>query len=142
MIKNERQYAVTRDEICRFEQALREMQGRGAEGTSARLRKAREDALGSQVDDLRAEVAEYEALRAGRAPRPPASFSDVARFLIQTRISRGWTHQEFARHCGLKEQQIQRYEANDYQQASLARICELAAALGVDLPAAEDAAAQ
>jgi hypothetical protein len=44
--------------------------------------------------------------------------------LIQTLIARGSTQQEFAARCGLEED-IQR-EADEYEQASSARICELA----------------
>jgi HTH-type transcriptional regulator / antitoxin HigA len=34
---------------------------------------------------------------------------------------------------GLKEQQIQRYEATDYASASLARVIEISEALGLEL---------
>jgi HTH-type transcriptional regulator/antitoxin HigA len=133
VIKNEHQFRVTQGEIERFESALEELARRADDATPALVRKAREAALRNQIESLRAEAEEYMALRSGaRRPRPPESFRDVARFLIQTRIARGWTQQELAEHCGLKEQQIQRYEASDYEQASLARICELARALGVD----------
>jgi HTH-type transcriptional regulator / antitoxin HipB len=133
VIKNEHQFRVTQGEIERFERALEELERRSDDAAPALVRKAREAALRSQLESLRAEAEEYSALRSGaRLPRPPESFPDVARYLIQTRISRGWTQQELAEHCGLKEQQIQRYEANDYEQASLARICELAQALGVE----------
>jgi HTH-type transcriptional regulator/antitoxin HigA len=134
VIKNEHQYHVTQREIERFEDALAALESRPEDRRSPpALRKARATALRGQIETLRAEAEEYADLRSGRRkPRPPESFTDVARFLIQTRIARGWTQQELAAHCGLKEQQIQRYEANDYEQASLGRIIELAHALGVD----------
>jgi HTH-type transcriptional regulator/antitoxin HigA len=133
MIKNEHQYRVTQGEIERFESALAELERRPAKDMPALLHKGRQSALQSQLEDLRAEAREYEALRDGkRRPRPAASLEDLPRFLIQARIARGWTQQEFAAQCGLQEQQIQRYEANDYEQASFSRICELARVLGVD----------
>lgn len=127
MIKNEHQFRVTQGQIERFEQALAEPSRRGF--ASAVRRKA----LRSQLNDLQAEAQEYVALCSGAyKPRPPMGFLDVGRFLIQTRLARGWTQRELAELSGLHEQQIQRYEANDYEQASLARICEIAHALGVD----------
>jgi HTH-type transcriptional regulator/antitoxin HigA len=33
----------------------------------------------------------------------------------------------------IAEQQVQRYEANDYRSASLARICDVADALDIDI---------
>ena len=132
MIKNEHQYHVTLREIERFEDALAALESRPEDRSPPALRKARATALRGQLETLRAEAEEYADLRSGRRkPRPPESFTDVARFLIQTRIARGWTQQELAAQCGLKEQQIQRYEANDYEQASLGRIIELAHTLGV-----------
>jgi len=134
MIKNEHQYRVTRGEIQGFEDALAELSSRPAGSLPDIIRKARADALGSQLEDLRAELGEYEAIREGAtAPRRPQSLRDIPRFLIQSRIYRGWTQRDFSERCGLKEQQIQRYEAQDYGQASLDTLCELARVLEVDL---------
>ena len=47
------------------------------------------------------------------------------------RIARGWTQRQLAEALGMAEQQIQRYEANDYRSTSLARLCDIANALGV-----------
>ena len=57
-------------------------------------------------------------------------FAQLATFLIKARIARGLSQRELADRIGLKEQQIQRYEATDYASASLARIKEVASALG------------
>jgi HTH-type transcriptional regulator/antitoxin HigA len=45
--------------------------------------------------------------------------------LIQARIARGLTQKELTQKMGLKEQQIQRYEASSYAKASLARINQI-----------------
>jgi HTH-type transcriptional regulator/antitoxin HigA len=51
--------------------------------------------------------------------------------LIVARIARGFTQKELARKLGLKEQQIQRYEAERYRTISLANFQRVAAVLGV-----------
>jgi HTH-type transcriptional regulator/antitoxin HigA len=47
------------------------------------------------------------------------------------RIARGWTQRRLAEALGVAEQQVQRDESTDYRSASLARICDVAAALDV-----------
>lgn len=50
--------------------------------------------------------------------------------LIRARIASGLTQRELAARLGVKEQQIQRYEATNYASASLARVLEVARILG------------
>jgi len=53
----------------------------------------------------------------------------VPRDLIRARIASGLTHKDLAKRLGMAEQQIQQYEAKDYESVSLARIAEIAKAL-------------
>ena len=48
--------------------------------------------------------------------------SSLPETLIKARIARGMSQRELAERIGLKEQQIQRYEATNYSSASLSRI--------------------
>ncbi len=45
----------------------------------------------------------------------------------------GWSQPQLAEALGMAEQQIQRDEANDYRSTSLARLCDIADALGVQV---------
>lgn len=49
----------------------------------------------------------------------------------RARIASGLTQAEPARRVGIHENQIQKYEATDYQQASLARLRQVEAALPI-----------
>lgn len=51
--------------------------------------------------------------------------------LVAARIARGMTQKDLAEFMGLKMQQIQAYEADCYQSASLSRIAWVAKALGI-----------
>ena len=53
--------------------------------------------------------------------------------MIQARIARGLTQKELAQKLGLKEQQIQRYEASSYAKASLARINQIIDVLDIKI---------
>lgn len=132
MIKNERQYKITNSQIAKFEAALDERTGQNR--AKSRLRKLEEDALQSQLDELRNEVKQYEKLRAG-GPKPIhiGSFDELPRALVEARIVAGLSQKDLAERLDLKEQQIQRYEATDYCSASLTRLKEIAKALGVNI---------
>ena len=136
MIKNERQYRITRAQAERFSKALHELEGRQSEPTGVHplLLKAREDALKSQLGDLEGDLREYEALRAGHFEfEKLKTIAELPRMLIKARIARGLSQRDLADRLGLKEQQIQRYEASEYESASLARIRNVVDALGVDV---------
>ncbi len=59
--------------------------------------------------------------------------ADLPRALIRARISKGLTQKELAERLGIKEQQIQKYEATEYASASLSRVRAVIDALGVKL---------
>ena len=132
MIKNERQYKITKAQADRFSQTLKRLEMNTDEGQRVHplIAKARRDAVRSQLVDLEKELAEYEALKKGEfrmdGLNVVAGLPDV---LIKARIAQGLTQKELAERMGLKEQQIQKYEASDYASASFARIREVADAL-------------
>lgn len=131
MITNEIQYRTTKAHLRRFEAAAANLAEK-AELAPSRLAKLELDAVRSQADDLRAELEEYERLRSGTVSTFEApSLPELATLLVKARIARGWTQRELADALGVAEQQVQRYEATAYQSASLARICDVAAALGM-----------
>ena len=81
-------------------------------------------------------IKHYESLRSGKRTKlAVASIDDLSRALIQGRIASGLTQKELATRLGLKEQQIQRYEATNYASASLVRVCEVAKSLGLKVKA-------
>ena len=137
MIKNQRQYLVTQAQASKLAAALaREPRTSGAAKVHPLLRKAQTAALGSQLADLRAELEQYEALRSGKQTKLAMdSLDDLPRALIQGRIACGLTQKALAERLGLKEQQVQRYEATNHASASLARVCEVAKSLGLKVKA-------
>ena len=134
MIKNERQYRITKAQADRFSQTLDSLRQRSGEteGAHPLIAKAQEDALRSQLADLEEELRKYESLKAGKFPIDELSVvTELPTVLIKARIAQGLTQKDLAERLGLQEQQIQRYEATDYASASLTRIREVVSALGV-----------
>lgn len=132
MIKNERQYRITRAQAARFQRAIQSVTSARTPGIPATLKRAQVAAMRSQLQDLREELREYHALRSGRRTISTAlALQDVPLALIRARIASGLTQQGLARKLRLKAQQIQRYEATEYCSASLERIQQVANALGL-----------
>ena len=143
MIKNERQYRITRTQAERFAQALEGLRNRpeGADGVHPMIAQAQVDAVSSQLADLEAELREYEAVRDGRFEVETLRVvADLPGLLIKARIAQGLTQRGLADRLGLKEQQIQRYEATDYATAKWSRIREVADALSMELRGAVEPA--
>lgn len=131
MITNERQYRVTKGEIGRFETALSTVDKQNRD-LHPKMRKAMRESMVSQLEELRQEIADYEALRSGNVTSFEFdSFADIPIGLIKARIARGLTQKELAESLDLKEQQIQRYEATLYEGASIDRIQAVAQVLGL-----------
>jgi len=132
MITNEVQYRATKAHLDRFEAAAANLEQKAGTGKRTKLQQLEIDAVHSQAEDLRVELGEYERLRAGAVTVIEApSLAGLADALIQIRIARGWTQRELADRLGVAEQQVQRYESTAYRSASLARLCDIADALGV-----------
>lgn len=134
MITNERQYRITRSEVDRFRRAIAAMAADPAprQGVHPRLIQAEREAMESQLADLQAELAEYDRLKStDLSVISIGSFDELADGLIKARIASGLSQKALADRLGLKEQQIQRYEAERYASASYQRLREVAGALGL-----------
>lgn len=137
MIKNDRQYRITKAAAAKFADSLKQLEsgsvttGRGIDPI---IQRAQRDALKGQLDDLKAELREYEELAAGKVGLLElGSLAELPQALVRARIASGLSQKDLADKLKLKEQQIQRYEATDYQQASLSRLLEVANALHVNV---------
>ncbi len=134
MIKNERQYRITKAHAEKFARTIAEAKARPNSTIHPKLRRAELEGLSSQLDDLKRELHEYETLRSGkRRVIALESIDELHKTLIQARIAAGLSQEELAARLGLKPQQIQRYEATNYQSASLERVNEIMRTLGVRL---------
>lgn len=134
MITNEVQYRNTKAHLRQFEQARQNLERASPASTRGKLAQLEIDAVRAQADDLRAELEEYERLRSGQVfTFEASSLEGLATLLVKARVARGWSQRRLAARLGVAEQQVQRYESTGYRSASLARILDVATALGVTI---------
>lgn len=134
MIRNEREYKISKSAMKMYQQALDDFDLIKSiqDGISPIIAKSQRDSYIRQIDDLRAELTEYEQLKSRHFNEIEFdSIYDIGKALIQARISKGFTQSALANAAGLREQQIQKYEKELYESASLRRLSEIAGALGL-----------
>src|SRR6266853_1266036 len=98
MIKNERQYRVTKAQLRAFQESLEKVESMEAPpDVEPELLTATQAALSAQQEELQADLEEYEALQRGEVSRFVAeSLSDLPRILIKARIALGLTQRDLA----------------------------------------------
>ena len=133
MIKNERQYKITRSRAHEARNALGELRRTPlSDGLQPEMRELQLDALSGTLGDLQAELAEYDALHDATVIKANG-IEQLPTSLIQARIAWGLTQRQLAERIGVQEQAIQRDEATGYFGVSFARLVEIANALGISV---------
>jgi len=136
MITNERQYRITKAQIEKFKTAIGvfDMKAAAERTKSKILAKAELAALRSEYEILSMQLHEYESLKSGAIEILKASsLEELPTILIRARIAKGLSQRQLAEAMDLREQQIQRYEAEKYASANLQRLAEVANALSLNI---------
>ncbi|MGB2799714.1 MAG: XRE family transcriptional regulator [Dehalococcoidia bacterium] len=136
MITNERQYLITKRQLKKLRTVLRDFNLKEVvERVGSEILAAAEmNALKSEEVSLADQLKEYELLRTGKITTLKASsLGELPNILIRARIAHGLSQRDLAELAGLKEQQIQRYEAAEYASANLRRLSEIAEALKLNI---------
>jgi DNA-binding XRE family transcriptional regulator len=136
MIKNERQYRITKTKLNEFQLALVESKNL-PEPTEINDKLDYQldlDTLSSQIEEFEEEIAEYESLQRGTVEQLILeSFDQLPQALIKARIVRGLTQEKLAEILEVKPQQVQRDEANLYAGASFSKLLTIQKALHLEI---------
>ncbi|MBN1803998.1 MAG: helix-turn-helix domain-containing protein [Sedimentisphaerales bacterium] len=136
MITNERQYRITSAQLEKLKIAIDTFDiKKAAERIKSKiLAKAEIEALRSEYENLSMQIHEYETLKSGTVEILKASnLKELPTILIRARIAKGLSQRQLADVVGLKEQQIQRYEAEEYASAKLHRLADISNALCLNI---------
>ena len=130
MIYDDKQHDISTREISKLKDALVAIQAR--DGDDQWVRNVKIDGLKSQIAELEADVSHYELLKAGEiAVAKCFSLEALPSILIEARIAAGMSQAELANAIGLRQQQVQRYEASGYMGASLTHLIQVSKILNV-----------
>ena len=136
MIKNDQQYQNTKEWLRRFEKSVAEFDSNEDLKADPKRWKLHRDSYQSQVDELKAEIAEYERLINCDNTQPITvtveSLNKLPEALIRARIAAKMSLFELAEILEIDEQRVKEYEDTDYQCASFVELLEVATALGVE----------
>jgi predicted transcriptional regulator len=138
MIKNDREYRITQSRVSRFKQALEYLaEARKKKSLDAATIDLQESATKSILQSLETELRDYVELKEGASKSQFRELLNqtgaLSLGLIRARIALNWTQKELAARVGTSEQQIQRYEASDYESASLGTIKKISSVMSEQL---------
>lgn len=133
MIKNQIQASSVKGKIGELIEERQKIQNELENGHENKLALSL-DALDSVIQELQTELDEYYNLVNGNFHFLKAkSLQDIPKVLIAARLAQKISQKQLATYLGIKEQQVQRYEATDYETASWPRIVEVATVLNIKL---------
>lgn len=130
-ILSDRAYAHTQRTVQGLQVSLEEYRLRGGTGLSPAQRQLVMDGLQSLIEEWSEQMRDYEKLKGGDVTLALHSLRELPTLLVKARVAAGLSQKQLAQRLGLKPQQIQRYEATRYGTITLARMLQVADALGV-----------
>lgn len=133
MIKNQKQAGITKGKLAELKKAKEELASKKANYDPIEYELA-ENAVDGLIEDLKKQLHIYQSLVNGKFHcLKPENIEDIPNTLIAARLAQKISQRELADKLGIQEQQVQRYEASDFEGASWSRIVEFANALDIQM---------
>ena len=132
MIKNEKQYRISKRKFSELVEAIERITN---DPQKDPLRKELlTTSLIMAKQDLEQEILLYETLKKDRIGLlKERLFSDLPSLLTEFKIKSGLTQKEFAAQLGIKEQQLQRYEADNFRSVTFKNLLRFLDAVGLEV---------
>ncbi len=132
MLKNEKQYNSAKTKLQKWLKTLEQLR-EAPQSQPAWVTAEQTFGVEEQIRQLQAEIQEYDDTLAGRKKLPdPSMIEQIPYLLISWRIARRWTQRDLADRVKMHENQIQKYESENYAGASMQTITRIAEALRAD----------
>ncbi|HET6254454.1 MAG TPA: helix-turn-helix transcriptional regulator [Puia sp.] len=132
MIKNEKQYRITKKKLSDILEGINRI-----ESLNKPIPAAKELILVSSIymkQLLENEIVAYEQLRnSDSSLANERRIDDLPDLLIEYKIHSGMTQKEFSHKIGMKEQQLQRYEAEGFRSISFKNLLRILHAIGLEI---------
>ena len=133
MIKNQKQAVIVRKEMDDLRALLVGMEEISAGQKLDFKQQLQYNVWQGRIADLRLEIEEYEHLTSDDLRVLEVNSDNLQKAIVCFRIASGLTQKDIADKLEIQEQQIQRYEQNDYLTASFERIIQILHTLEVEV---------
>ena len=128
MIKNDKQYKITKKKLKEFDARIQSYVSKTIPGKDELIVSS----LIRQKNQFVAEIKAYEKLKNKSLSIFKVRTLDLLpHILIEYKISKGLSQKEFAKILGIKEQQLQRYESDDFRSVSFSKLLTFLALAGL-----------
>jgi DNA-binding Xre family transcriptional regulator len=132
MIKNEKQYKITKKKLQEFNVAILKKQT-GQDHLSVQDKLVLVSLLVMR-EQFESEIATYEYLKTNKSSLlNERSIDELPELLIEYKVQAGLTQKEFSQKIGMKEQQLQRYEAENFNSISFKNLLKILHAIGLEI---------
>jgi len=132
MIKNEKQYKITNKKLQEVKDAI--LKKRGNEDKLPAKERLLLTSMQILQAQLQHEIEEYNRLKIDlQSIHIERSIDELPNLLIQFKIQSGMTQKEFSQKIGMKEQQLQRYEAENFNSISFKNLLRILHAVGLQV---------
>ena len=127
MIKNEKQYKITRKLLINWEENRRLLLSKPVANIPNWIFQEQLYGAEEQIRQLKKQLKEYDEIKMGKRKLIDLKLlEDIPELLIKWRIARNLTQKKLAQQLGMDENQLQRYEHTNYLGASLATVLKIA----------------
>ncbi|MEP6514261.1 MAG: hypothetical protein ABJA79_10345 [Parafilimonas sp.] len=131
MIKNEKQYKISKKRLAEVVEKINKIKSNTEASLKQQLVLA---SIESFKTDLEKEIKDYDVLKLGKSTTlKERSISELPRMIIEYKILNNLTHREFSQLLGLKEQQLQRYESENFKTVSFQNLIKFINRIDLDL---------
>ena len=132
MIKNEKQYRISKRKADELIDAIERI------NNDPKKDPLRKELLTTSLimakQDIEQEIKEYEKLKKDTIGKlKERLFADLPSLLIEYKIKSGLTQKEFAAQLGIKEQQLQRYEADNFRSVTFKNLLRFLDAIDLEI---------
>lgn len=117
MIKNEKQYKISKRLLSDVESKITNAEKHINESNDLKSTLII-GSLENFRDEVAADIQQYERLKTGKEKLKERSLSELPSLIIEYKIANNLTQKDLSKKLGLKEQQLQRYEAEGFKTVS------------------------
>jgi transcriptional regulator with XRE-family HTH domain len=131
MIKNDKQLTVTKKRLNEFVQALESL--KSDQEKDPILKDIEINSVLSYIAEFKKDIQDYEDIKNGNVRvLHLKSLSELGQACVKSRIAKGWSQALLAEKLGVAEQQIQRYESENYASVNYNRLNDIIEALEIN----------